>query len=188
MTTEVLANRLWPVTTQSTLIRNALLAVFGSLVVAGAAQINVPMIPVPMTLQTLAVLAIGAAFGSRLGAASLALYALEGAIGIPVFAEFKSGFMLPSFGYVLGFIAAAYVTGYLAEKGWDKSYIKMFAAMLAGAVVLYIPGLIWLGLWVGSAENAIAWGLTPFIAGDLVKAAIAAIGFPAVWSLLARKG
>jgi biotin transport system substrate-specific component len=188
MTTEVLANRLWPATAQSGLTRNVLLAVIGSLIVAAAAQVNVPMLPVPMTLQSLAVLAVGAAYGSRLGAATLALYALEGAVGIPVFAQFKSGVMLASFGYVLGFIAAAYVVGLLAERGFDKSIPKMFAAMLAGAAVLYVPGLIWLAVWLGSLASAIEFGLVPFIAGDLVKAAIAAAGFPAVWTLLGRKG
>lgn len=186
MNTSLLSDRLWPAT-DAGLLRTAVLAVAGSLIVAAAAQINVPMIPVPMTLQSLAVLAIGAAYGSRLGAITLALYALEGAVGLPVFAEFKSGFMLASFGYVLGFIAAAYVVGFLAERGWDRSIPKMFAAMLLGAVVLYVPGLIWLSVWVGSVSNAIAWGLTPFIAGDLVKAAIAALGFPATWSLLGRR-
>jgi biotin transport system substrate-specific component len=187
MTNELLANRLWPATAQSGLLRNAVLAVVGSLIVAAAAQINVPMVPVPMTLQSLAVLAIGAAYGSRLGAATLALYALEGAIGLPVFAEFKSGVMLASFGYVLGFIAAAFAVGYLAERGFDKSTPKMFAAMLAGAVVLYIPGLIWLAVWLGSFATAVEFGLLPFIAGDLVKAAIAAAGFPAVWALIGKR-
>jgi biotin transport system substrate-specific component len=187
MTTELLSNRLWPQAAQTGLMRNVLLAVIGSLAVAAAAQVNVPMVPVPMTLQTLAVLAIGAAYGSRLGAATLALYAVEGAAGLPVFAEAKSGFMLASFGYVLGFIAAAYVVGLLAERGWDKSVFKMFAAMLAGAVILYIPGLLWLSAWVGSFAMAIEYGLAPFIAGDLVKAAIAAAGFPAIWAMLGRR-
>ena len=114
------------------------------------------------------------------------LYALEGAIGLPVFAGFKSGFMLASFGYVLGFIAAAYVVGYLAERGWDRSPPRMFAAMLLGAAVLYVPGLLWLSAWIG-AEKAIALGLVPFIAGDVVKAAVAALGFPAAWALLGRR-
>jgi biotin transport system substrate-specific component len=140
-----------------------------------------------MTLQTLAVLAIGAAFGARLGAVTLALYALEGAVGLPVFASFKSGVMLASFGYIIGFIAAAYAVGYLAERGWDRSIPKMFAAMLAGAIILYIPGLVWLSYWVGGFGNAVTYGLTPFIAGDLVKAAIAALGFPAAWALLGRR-
>lgn len=168
-------------------MRQVVLAVAGSLLVAAAAQINVPMLPVPMTLQTLAVLAIAAAYGARLGAATLALYAIEGAVGLPVFAEFKSGVMLTSFGYVLGFIVAAFVVGYLAERGWDKSPIKLFAAMLAGAAVVYIPGLIWLSPWVGGFGNAVHFGLVPFIAGDVVKAAIAALGFQAVWKLLARR-
>ena len=134
-----------------------------------------------------AVLAIGAAYGARLGAVTLALYALEGAIGLPVFAEFKSGVMLASFGYILGFIAAAAVVGWLAQRGWDRSPVKMFAAMILGAAVVYLPGLAWLAAWLGSFHLAVQYGLTPFIAGDLVKAAIAALGFPAVWSLLARR-
>jgi biotin transport system substrate-specific component len=183
MNTSLLSERLWPA---SGLLRNAVLAVVGSLVVAAAAQVNVPMIPVPMTLQSLAVLMIGAAYGSRLGAATLALYALEGAIGLPVFAEFKSGIMLASFGYVLGFIAAAYVVGFLAERGWDRSPVKMFASMILGAAVLYVPGLLWLSAWIG-AEKAIQFGLLPFIVGDVVKAAVAALGFPAAWALLGRR-
>ena len=109
MNASLLSDRLWP---RSGLVRNAVLAVLGSLLVAAAAQVNVPMVPVPMTLQSLAVLVIGAAYGARLGAATLALYALEGAVGLPVFAGFQSGVMLASFGYVLGFIAAAFVVGY----------------------------------------------------------------------------
>lgn len=186
MSQNLLVQRLWPAA-QAPLVRNMILAVAGSMLVAVAAQVAIPMVPVPMTLQTLAVLAIGAAYGSRLGAATLALYALEGAIGLPVFAQMKSGVMLASFGYVLGFVAAAWLVGYLAERGWDKSIPKMFAAMLAGAAVLYVPGLIWLSVWVGGMDKAIAFGLTPFLAGDLVKAAIAALGFPAIWSLLGRR-
>ena len=183
MNTSLLSERLWP---RTGLARQAVLAVMGSLLVAAAAQVNVPMIPVPMTLQTLAVLMVGAAYGSRLGAATLALYALEGAIGLPVFAEFKSGVMLASFGYVLGFIAAAYVVGYLAERGWDRSVPKMFAAMLLGAAVLYVPGLLWLSAWIGRSA-AVQYGLTPFLVGDIVKAAVAAVGFPAAWALLGRR-
>lgn len=185
MNSSLLSNRVWPAASGS-LMRNAVLAVFGSALVALAAQVNVPMLPVPMTLQTLAVLAIGAAYGARLGAITLALYAFEGTIGLPVFAEFKSGVMLASFGYVLGFIAAAGLVGWLAERGWDRSALRMFAAMLLGAAVLYVPGLIWLSLWVGSFTAAIGYGLTPFIAGDLVKAAIAALAFPAAHALLGR--
>lgn len=183
MKTSLLSDQLWPSTG---LARNAVLAVFGSLLVAAAAQVNVPMLPVPMTLQSLAVLMIGAAYGSRLGAATLALYALEGAMGLPVFAGFKSGVMIASFGYVLGFILAAYVVGWLAGRGWDRSVARMFAAMLLGAAVLYVPGLIWLAVWIGP-EKAIQLGFLPFLAGDVVKAAIAALGFPAAWAMLGRR-
>ena len=187
MNTGLLSDRVWPAAEGSGLARGVVLAVLGSLIVAASAQINVPMLPVPMTLQTLAVLAIGGAYGARLGAITLALYALEGAVGLPVFAEFKSGFMLASFGYVLGFILAAGLVGWLAERGWDRSAPRMFAAMLLGAVVLYIPGLIWLAVWMGGFGLAVQYGLTPFIVGDLVKAAIAALAFPAVHSLLGSR-
>lgn len=186
MNSSLLSNRLWPAANYE-FARNTVLAIAGSAVVAIAAQVAVPMLPVPMTLQSLAVLAIGAAYGARLGAITLALYAIEGAIGLPVFAEFKSGFMLASFGYVLGFIAAAALVGWLAERGWDRSTPRMFAAMLLGAAVLYVPGLIWLAVWVGSFEAAIGYGLTPFVAGDIVKAAIAALAFPAAHALLGRR-
>jgi biotin transport system substrate-specific component len=186
MNSSLLSDRVWPAS-GNRLARNAVLAIAGSLIVAAAAQINVPMLPVPMTLQTLAVLCIGAAYGSRLGAATLALYALEGAVGLPVFAEFKSGFMLASFGYVLGFILAAGLVGWLAERGWDRSGLRMFAAMMLGAAVLYVPGLAWLSVWVGGFAKAVEFGLTPFIVGDIVKAAIAALGFPAIWSLIGRR-
>ena len=94
--------------------------------------------------------------------------------------------MLASFGYVLGFIVAAWVVGYLAERGWDRSVPKMFAAMLLGAAVLYVPGLIWLSGFIGF-EKAIQYGFMPFLVGDVVKAAVAALGFPAAWALLGRR-
>lgn len=187
MTFAPLADRLWTQDSASGLLRSGALAILGSLLVAAAAQVNVPMQPVPMTLQTLAVLAVGAAFGWRLGVATLVLYALEAAAGLPVLAEMKSGlpFLLgPTGGYVLGFIVAAGVVGALAERGFDRSMVKMLAAMLIGAAVLYVPGLVWLSGFVGGFDKAVAVGLLPFIAGDIVKAIIAAIAFPAVWKLL----
>jgi biotin transport system substrate-specific component len=185
-----LANHLWPAASSNQLLRAALLAIFGSALVAVCAQVNVPMVPVPMTLQTLAVLAIGGAYGGRLGAATLALYALEGAVGLPVFAQFKAGpaiLMGPTGGYIVGFIAAAGLVGFLAERGFDRTVVKMFAAMLLGAAVLYVPGLAWLSTFVGGFAKAVELGLIPFIAGDLVKAALAALAFPAVWQLLGRR-
>lgn len=185
-----LANRVWPQANANGLVRNAALAIAGSLLVALAAQINIPMYPVPMTLQTLAVLAIGAAFGARLGAATLALYAVEGAVGLPFFAQMKSGLATisgPSGGYIIGFILAAALVGYLAERGWDKSIPKMIAASLLGAVVLYIPGLVWLHNVAADWAQTFEWGLTPFVVGDIVKAVLAALGFQAAWMGLGKK-
>jgi biotin transport system substrate-specific component len=204
MTNATLASRIWP-QTSSNVMRNIVLAVAGSLLVAAAAEITVPMWPVPMTLQTLAVLAVGAAYGARLGAATLGLYALEGAIGLPFFAGGKSGiadakldYFLPasSMGYVLGFILAAWLVGKLVESGWANTLFKSAIATLAGAALLYIPGLIWLAIWAAKTQGmdaqaatqaAINWGLTPFLLGDAVKAIIAGLAVPAAANLFARK-
>ena len=200
-----LANRLWPQTQSSNLVRNLVLVVVGSLFVAGAAQISVPMWPVPMTLQTLAVLGIGAAYGARLGAATLLLYAIEGAIGLPFFAGGKSGifdakldYLLPSgsMGYVVGFILAAWLVGKLVESGWANSLTKSALATLMGGAILYVPGLIWLAIWAAKTMNmdaatatssALSWGLYPFILGDVIKAVLAGIGVPAIANWIGRK-
>lgn len=187
--TGLLADRLWPAAGSAQWLRYGALAVLGSLVVALAAHVSVPMLPVPMTLQTLAVLAIGAAFGARLGAATLALYATEGAAGLPVFtptADGYPGLAGPTGGYIIGFILAAGLVGWLAEKGFDRSLPRMLVATLLGAAILYVPGLAWLSTFVGGFAKAVEYGLAPFILGDVVKAAIAAIGFPVIWKLLGR--
>ena len=196
-----LAGHLWPASTMNW-TRTILLAVLGSVLVAIAAQVSVPMLPVPMTLQTLAVLAVGAAYGARLGAITLALYALEGAIGLPVFANFQAGMFLPtgeiiaSGGYIIGFIVAAGLVGYLVEKGWGANVFKLCAAMLIGAAVVYVPGLIWLVGWLGVMKGmdltsaitvALTTGALPFILGDIIKAVLAALAFPAAFSLLRRR-
>jgi biotin transport system substrate-specific component len=205
MSNLTLANRIWPEATSSNLVRNIVLAVAGSLLVAAAAQITVPMWPVPMTLQTLAVLGVGAAYGARLGAATLLLYAVEGAIGLPFFAGGKSGladaklvYFLPagSMGYVVGFMLAAYVVGKLVETGWANSLVKSVLATIAGGLVLYVPGLIWLAIWAAKTQGmdasaaiqaAINWGLTPFLFGDAVKAIIAGLVVPAAGMAFSRK-
>jgi biotin transport system substrate-specific component len=193
-----IANHITPISNDMT--RNIVLAVVGSLIVAGAAQISIPMWPVPMTLQTLAVLAVGGAYGARLGAATLALYAVEGAAGLPFFAGGKHGifdakldYLFPSgsMGYVVGFILAAALVGYLAQSGWINSFARMIAASLLGAAVLYIPGLLWLGVWAAKTQGmdvaaatqaAFSWGLIPFIPGDIIKAVIAGLGLSATWN------
>ena len=192
-----LAQRALPMSNAT--LRNILLAVAGSLLVAGAAQVSVPFWPVPMTLQTLAVLLVGGAYGARLGAATLGLYALEGAAGLPFFAGGKSGlfdskldYLLPagSMGYVVGFIIAAALVGYLAQSGWINSIGRMVVATLAGAAALYVPGLIWLAIWAAktqgfdvaaAVDKSLAWGLYPFVYGDAIKAVIAGLGLSATW-------
>jgi biotin transport system substrate-specific component len=196
-----LAGRLWPASSLNW-TRAILLAILGSAIVAIAAQVNVPLYPVPMTLQTLAVLAVGAAYGARLGAITLALYALEGAVGLPVFANFQAGLfrptgeIIPDGGYIVGFILAAGLVGYLVEKGWGANVFKLCGAMLIGAAVLYVPGLIWLAGWLGVMKGmdatsaitvAFATGMFPFILGDIIKAVLAALAFPAAFSLLGRR-
>lgn len=184
MTYAPLADRLWTQSAGSSMLRKGTLVLLGSLVIAAAAQVNVPMQPVPMTLQTLAVLSVGAALGARLGVAALVLYVLEAAVGLPVLAEMKSGLptlLGPTGGYILGFVLAAGLVGYLAERGFDRSMPRMMLAMLLGAALIYVPGLLWLSGFVGGFGQAITFGLTPFVLGDIVKAVIAAIAFPAVW-------
>lgn len=197
-----LAGFVWPAEGTMRLLRNVVLAILGSLLVAVCAQISIPMVPVPMTMQTLAVLAIGGAYGARLGAATLALYVAEGAVGLPVFANWQAGLFLPdgnilaTGGYLIGFVIAAGLVGWLAQRGWDRNAFKMFLAMLVGAAVLYVPGLIWLAAWLSGIKGmaltdaswaAIASGLVPFVYGDIVKAALAAMAFPAAWLMLDRR-
>jgi biotin transport system substrate-specific component len=205
MTSMTLANRLWPQGLTQSWARMLVLAIAGSLLVAGAAQVTLPMWPVPMTLQTLAVLAVGAAYGARLGAATLGLYALEGAVGLPFFAGGKSGlfddkldYFLPasSMGYVAGFILAAWLVGKMVEEGWADTVATTIAATIAGAMALYVPGLIWLAIWASVSLNmdsatamasAVSWGLYPFVIGDILKALIAGLAVPAAGALLTRK-
>ena len=190
MNTNLLASRIWPVSSSAGLGRAVILAVLGTLLVAAAAHVSVVKLPVPITLQTLAVLAIGAVYGFRLGAATLALYAAEGAIGLPVFAPTPDGYpgiTGPTGGYVIGFILAAALIGWLVERGWDRSIPKMIAATLLAAAVLYVPGLIWLQGFVGGMDKAIEYGLVPFWLWDTVKALVVALAVPAANSLLDRR-
>ena len=196
-----LATRLTPIS--NAMLRNFLLAIAGSLIVAGAAQIRVPFWPVAMTLQTLAVLLIGGAYGARLGAATLVLYMLEGAIGLPFFTGLKSGIFdakiawLPysNLGYLIGFVLAAWAMGYLAEKGWITSARRMVAAGLGSAALVYVPGLIWLAIWAGVSLHlnvgdafsfSLMKGFVPFIPADIMKAVIAGLGLAGGWSLMKR--
>jgi biotin transport system substrate-specific component len=183
-----LIGRLWPVGRVGTLLRWVVLMYAGTALVALSAQIEVPLAPVPITMQTFAVLVVGMAYGARLGAATLALYLLEGAVGLPVFAGAASGLgaiVGPTGGYLAGFVVAAAVTGALAERGWDRNVVLTALAMLAGNVALYLPGLAWLSRFTG-ADQALAFGLMPFLLGDGLKLALAACLMPAAWTLVGK--
>lgn len=181
---QTLVGAIWPEGSLAKPLRLAILALAGSALLAISAKIQVPMWPVPMTMQTFAVLAIGMAYGWRLAGATVLLYMAEGAIGIPVFS--KGGglayfYSATSMGYIYGYLPAAMLVGWLAERGWDRNPATTALAMLLGNVTLYVPGLVWLGMMVGWDKPILEWGLTPFIAGDLVKLALAAAIMPLAW-------
>lgn len=157
-----------------TLLRPALLALGGSLAIAASAQINFPMQPVPMTMQSLVVLLVGVAYGWRLGAATVLFYLAQGALGLPVFAGFRGGLPAlagPTAGYLFGFVAAAALAGWLASRGWTRSWWRSAATLLAGHAVLFLGGLLWLAVPLGF-DRAVAVGLLPFIPGTVVKVAL----------------
>ena len=159
----------------------------GSLLIALSAQIAVGW-PVPFTMQTFAVLMVGALFGSRRGSLAVLVYLIEGASGLPVFSFGRGGPAVlfgPTGGYLFGFIAAAFVTGLLAQKGWDRRVVTTTIAMLAGNVLIHIFGLLWLSLLVGF-RNALTTGVYPFIVGDIVKITLAAALLPSGWKLFAK--
>jgi biotin transport system substrate-specific component len=164
-----------------------LLLVVGAAGFVGAlAQISVHLsfTPVTITGQTLGVLVASTALGARRGTIAMVLYGLGGVAGVPWFADHSSGYVGSSFGYVVGFVLCAALCGFLAERGADRSLLKSVPAMVAGEVVLYLIGVTWLAvsLHVGAAK-AISLGLTPFLAGDAVKAALAAGLLPSAWKL-----
>ena len=193
---------------------SAMYVIAGSLLVAGLAQvaIKLPFTPVPITGQTLGVLLVGAALGPLLGGMSLALYLVEGMVGLPFFAEGRSATagqlfspdpLFASAGYLWGFLAAGVIVGWLAKRGWDRTLKGSIGMMLIGAVVLYIPGLVWLAsaldipvVGTGTACNAavslagcdsLQLGLYPFVIGDLFKLLLAAGLLPAAWKLVKRE-
>lgn len=187
-----LIDRIWPDGRISKGLRSIILAVIGSALLWLSAKIQVPFWPVPMTMQTFVVLTLGMAYGWRLGAATVMLYLVEGAAGLPVFAGTPEkgiglAYMLGGTGgYLVGFVLAAAVCGYLAERGWDRRVVTTALAMLIGNALIYIPGLLWLGSLFGWDKPILEWGLTPFILGDVVKLALAAAILPLVWKTLRR--
>lgn len=176
------------------LVRDTALVVLGSLLVAACAQISIPLpfTPVPITGQTFAVLLVGAALGSKRGFASLVLYALEGALGLPFFAggaagliNHDTGMLVASAGYIFGFIVAAYVIGLLAERGLDRSFRTSLLPFLAGTLIIYFFGAIGLmALLKWTVQDAYAKGIAPFLIGDAIKLVLAGVTLPAAWKLV----
>jgi biotin transport system substrate-specific component len=170
------ADVLWPAHGVPRPLRALLLALLGSALLTISAKLEVPFYPVPMTMQTLAVLVLGIAFGARLGAATVLLYLAEGAVGLPVFAgtpELGIGIaymMGPTGGYLAGFVLSAAITGWLTERRHD--WPALVLAVAAGSIVVFIPGVLWLAQLIGF-EQSIAHGLAPFVWGTLLKGAIA---------------
>lgn len=175
------------------LVRDVLLVVLGSLFVALFAQISIPLpfTPVPLTGQTFAVLLVGAALGSKRGAASLGLYFAEGALGLPFFAGGGSGLINPngaiiaSLGYLIGFIIAAYVIGLLAERGMDRSLRTSLVPFLIGSIIIYVCGVAWLMVGIKlSFQAAIMNGVIPFLIGDAIKLVLAGLTLPTAWKIV----
>jgi biotin transport system substrate-specific component len=170
-------------------LRDLSLIIIGSLFVAALAQVEIPLsfTPVPITGQTFGVLLVGAALGSKRGAASLGLYLVIGAFGLPFFAGGAHGFTVvlgATGGYLIGFVMAAYVVGLLAERGLERSVRTSFVPFLIGTVIIYACGVTWLAVVLGSFSKAIAAGLLPFLIGDAIKLIAASVALPAAWKLV----
>jgi biotin transport system substrate-specific component len=181
---------LWPAH-RGGAIRGAVLVLLAAGLLTVSAKLQVPFWPVPMTMQTMVVLMIGAAMGSRLGAAAVIVYLVEGAIGLPVFAGTpERGLGLPYMagptgGFLVGFLAATVVTGCLAEQGFGRTLPRLLVAMTIGHLVIFAFGLAWLSVHLGAAQ-AWAVGAAPFVAGTLVKTLLAAALIQAGW-LVSRR-
>ena len=186
-----LAGTIWPASTNS-LLRMALLAIAGTALLTLSAKIQVPFYPVPMTMQTFAIMVIAMSFGWKLGAATVALYLVEGAFGLPVFAgtpakgiglAYMAG---PTGGYLVGFFLAAALTGWLGERGWDRNVLATIAAMVAGTILIFVFGYAWLAHLIGFAK---AWqfGVFPFLWGAIFKIGLAAALMPLLWRFMKRQ-
>ncbi len=188
----VLTQVVGPKSGSALLLKQAFLVLAGIAVLAISAKIKVPMWPVPITMGTFAVLSIGAAYGVRLGLATILGYMLIGALGFDVFAGSSAEaagltYMMGSTGgYLVGYVLATVALGALAARGWDRSFGRMALALLIGNALIYLPGLAWLGHLFGWDKPILEWGLTPFLIGDAIKLALAALLLPGLWKLVAR--
>jgi len=178
-----------------TLLTDAALVIAGTALVAALAQVAIPLWPVPVTGQTLAVLLVGASLGAARGAASLGLYALLGAIGLPIYSDAASGWSVlvgPTGGYIIGFVLSAAIVGWAAERRWDRGWLKAAVTFIGGSFVVFAVGLPWLSYSLGGfglpndLQSTLVAGFYPFIVGGLIKAGIAAALLPAIWKAVER--
>lgn len=169
-------------------LTQVLMILGGSVFIAIAAQISIPMFPVPMTLQTLAILIVGLTFGARLGAATLLVYLGEGAMGLPVFANGAGtlAYMMgPTGGFLVGFVLMAWLAGLAAERGVATRFVPTAAVALAVSALLYLPGLLWPALVMGKAWDSLwLYWMSPFLLGDAVKAVLAALLVTGGWAVM----
>ncbi len=165
-----------------------MLAVLGTALLTVSAKVQVRFWPIPMTMQTFVVLMLGMAYGVKLGVATVLLYLVEGAVGLPVFAGTpEKGLGLaymagPTGGYLVGFLLGASLCGWLAERGWDRSLWRTAAAMLLGHALIFVPGVAWLAVLM-DWTRAVQFGLAPFYAATALKTALAAAVLPLAWRL-----
>ena len=194
MTSHVLTERLVLGARENTLLRQMLLVAAGIAALIVCAKIKVPIwpSPAPITLGTFAVLSIGASYGARLGLVTVLGYMIIGAVGFDVFANSsaeKNGLaymMGGTGGYLVGYVLATLALGAFARRGWDRHIGWMALAMLAGNLLIYMPGLLWLRQFATGWEQTLAWGLWPFLIGDAMKLALAALLFPVLWKAIER--
>ena len=173
------------------LLRQVVLVLGGAAFVGLAAQVAIPLpfTPVPLTLQTFAVLLAGAALGSLRGVLAMAVYAVAGVAGVPWFAEGSSGFAMPSFGYILGFVIAAGIVGRIAEHGATRTAWRTAGLMVVGNLVIYAVGVTWLKYAIDVTwAKALELGVAPFLVGDAIKIALAAGLLPLTWAGLRKAG
>ncbi|PRY58302.1 MULTISPECIES: biotin transporter BioY [Glycomyces] len=181
----VLADLLPASTRAAALVRDGVLVLAGAGAVGASAQVafTIPQIsPVPFVLTTFTVLLVGAAYGPLRAALALGLYLVAGAAGVPWFTEGTSGFAMPTFGYIIGFLAAAVAVGFLAKRGGDRTIVKTVGLMVIGNVIMYAFGVPYLAASLDlSASQALDAGMIPFLAGDFVKLVFAALLLPGTW-------
>ncbi len=198
-TPNTLLGRFQPQGAAAKLASNLATVVLGTLFIAACAKINVPTWPVPVTLQSFAIAAVAAAFGLRIGVATVSLYLLEGLAGLPVFAGAFSGpaYLLgPTGGFLIGFLVLAAVTGYAADRGASGKPLALFGAMLVGNAAMMALGFAWLLAMSGQAgwidqsnvlASAWARGVQPFVVWDILKMALAALTVTGIWGVVSRR-